>query len=198
MVRPIHHDLQGEVAVTRWKVPIPYALVPTKTRDVTLDEGETQLPIYPHPGGFATRRRYEVHTGIDLYCPVGTSVRAVEAGVVVGVEWFTGPDADPPCPWWMPTQAVLVSGDSGVVLYGEIGTDLAVGQTVEAGEQVGWVRRVLKNDKGLPTSMLHLELHASGTTRSTHPWRLEPILDARPASLRDPTLLLLQAIGEGP
>lgn len=178
-----------------WKVPIPQKLVPTKFQREWMDEGETHLPLWPHPGAFATQRKYEVHTGVDLYAPEGTPIFAVEDGYVVEIEWFTGPDADPPCPWWEPTKAVLVEGASGVVLYGEVSPLTEVGDHVDAGQIIAMVKRVLKNDKGLPTSMLHLELHAAGTKKSTHPWTEEA---GRPATLRDPTLHLLQAIGRGP
>lgn len=173
-----------------WRTPIPYRLVPTRLADRAVGEGEAPLPLSPHPGAFGVRRRYEVHTGVDLYAPEGTPVSAVEDGVVVGVEWFTGPDADPPCPWWLPTKAVLVEGASGVVLYGEVEPDVAPGWYLRAGATVGRVARVLRHDKGLPTSMLHLELHVHGTIASSHPWELE---GNPPRSLLDPTPLLQEA-----
>ncbi len=179
-----------------WLTPIPYRLVATSDPDdphvryKRWGPDETPLPIDGHPGAFGARRRFEVHTGVDLYCPSGTLVTAVEAGTVVGVEWFTGQDADPPSPWWHPTQAVLVEGASGVVLYGEVEALVDVGDVVEAGEFVGRVLRVLRHDKGRPTSMLHLELLRPGTTKSTHPWTLD---GERPADLWDPTPHLMGA-----
>ena len=51
----------------------------------------TAAPLFPdEPGQFGTRRVEDVHTGVDLYCELGTEVRAVEAGEVVALEWFTG------------------------------------------------------------------------------------------------------------
>lgn len=148
----------------------------------SLKEDETVLPLPPHPGAFGVQRKHHVHEGVDLYCPVGTSVFAVEEGTVVARQWFTGAKAG--SPWWHDTEAVLIEGKTGVVVYGEISTDLQVGERVHAGQKIGQVLQVLKNDKGRPVSMLHLELHAHGT-RDTYEWK-----DMRPQSLCDPTPFL--------
>lgn len=142
------------------------------------------VPAGPtHPGAFGAVRRYDTHTGVDLYCDPGTAVVAVEPGVVVAVEDFTGPDAG--SPWWNATRAVLVEGPSGVVLYGELdpAPDVAVGRALAAGDTVGHVVTVLRRDKALPTTMLHLELYARGTRASVW-WRHG---DRRPDALLDPT-----------
>ncbi len=143
-------------------------------------------------GAFGAVRRHDVHTGVDLYAREGAVVRAVEDGVVVAVERFTGPEAG--SPWWRDTDAVLVEGASGVVLYGEVAPQVTLGARLVAGDVVGRVVTVLRRDKGLPTAMLHLELYAHGTRASVW-WRHG---EARPAALRDPTPLLEAASrGEG-
>lgn len=134
------------------------------------------------------RRRFHTHEGIDLYAPEGTTVLAVESGIVRAVKQFTGPELGQD--WWLPTYGVWVEGPTGVVLYGEITPGVAVGQQVRAGDVIGAVTRVLPVDKGRPTSMLHLELHAFGSTDA--PEWLDH--EKRPAVLRDPTLYLLAAI----
>jgi hypothetical protein len=141
------------------------------------------------PGRFGAVRRHDVHTGIDLYTYSGMPVLAVEAGVVVAIEDFTGPKAG--TPWWNDTQAILVEGDSGVVCYGELSPlkPIAVGRVVAAEECLGCVIPVLKKDKGRPRSMLHFELYAPGTTE-TAVWSLE---EERPSNLWDPTGSLLEA-----
>lgn len=46
----------------------------------------------PHAGGvFGAVRKYDIHTGIDLYCESGDHVYAIEDGIVVNVCHFTGP-----------------------------------------------------------------------------------------------------------
>jgi hypothetical protein len=73
------------------------------------------------------------------------------------------------------------------VVYGEVTSTVAVGDMLEAGACLGHVARVLRNDKGRPTCMLHIELHRHGA-RTAPPW---DTLDARPETLLDPTPLLL-------
>ena len=121
------------------------------------------IPVYdstqehPHPGSFLFPRCFDVHTGIDLYAPMGAPVHAMEAGGVIQVAWYTGPSAN--TPWWRDTRAVYVLGESGVITYGEIQEDIKKGDDVEAGQVLGYVVPVLKNWKRRPMSMLHLELH---------------------------------------
>lgn len=148
------------------------------------------IPAKGDPGAFGTARKHDTHTGVDLYSYEGAEVFAVESGVVVGVECFTGPGAD--SPWWLQTFAVLVEGRSGVVLYGELGPPiLRVGDSLYTGQYVGAVSQVLAEDKGTPTTMLHLELYTPGTTKAEW-WR-----EQRPENLRDPTALLVDAFERG-
>ena len=142
----------------RWKLPIPV-------------ENFSGIPMTGHPGSFAYQRKYEKHTGVDLYCKEGQEVFAVENGIVVGIEHFTGEwDISP---WWNNTDCVLVEGATGVVCYGEIlpKRELQVGDRLVRGEYIGNVVRVLKEGKerkdipGHSTSMLHMELYPHGTTK---------------------------------
>lgn len=170
-----------------WKKPIDLQLI---TTDDTLSfkampEGATGLPLEPHPGAFGVSRQHHRHEGVDFYCPEGTPVQAVEDGVVVRVMGFTGPKAD--SPWWHDTDAVLIEGASGVVLYGEIAPQVKEGDRVSAGQVVGHIVQVLREDKGRPMSMLHLELHTAGT-RDCYEWTDE---SGKPPSLQDPTPYLL-------
>lgn len=125
-------------------------------------------PPPPH-GRFGAIRKHDCHTGVDLYCPVGTEIEALEDGVVVAVENFTGPNVG--SPWWHDTQAVMVEGNCGVILYGEIDSAVVVGQKIKAGQIVGKVLQVLKEDKGKPLAMLHLEWYTPGITASVW-WKL--------------------------
>ncbi|WP_443082794.1 peptidoglycan DD-metalloendopeptidase family protein [Variovorax sp. WDL1] len=149
--------------------------------------GVTGLPIGSHPGAFGVVRRNHIHEGVDLYTEEGCPVLAVEEGLVVGVMPFTGPGAG--LPWWRDTKAVLVEGRSGVVAYGEVSPLVSCGDRVQPGEVVARVVRVLRQDKGRPTSMLHIELHEPGA-RQCPAWLSS---DTRPHTLRDPTPYLLEA-----
>jgi hypothetical protein len=172
----------------RWLPPLPLLLVPTHDADSfqRMQPGTTGLPLTPHPGAFGVKRTHHTHEGVDLYAPEGTPVHAVEAGVVVRIEWFTGAKAQ--SPWWSDTQAIFIEGASGVVVYGELLVDpsLSEGSLIQAGDVVGALVPVLCQDKGRPMTMLHLELHAPGT-RQAPAWETD-----RPFSLRDPTPKLLE------
>ncbi len=144
------------------------------------------IPQPGDPGYFGTVRRYDVHTGIDLYCDDGDPVYAIEDGMVVRIENFTGvPDS----PWWEDTKAILIEGVSGVICYGEVMPLhlLATGDIIKAGTHIANVKRVLKQDKGKnPPSMLHLELYKHGTRRTVW-WKKG---EEQPAELLNPITLL--------
>lgn len=167
---------------TNWLPPLPFTSWRATNDSWSFqrcDNAVGEIPIGLHVGAFGTVRKHHTHEGIDLYAPEGTAVFAVEHGVVVVVEPFTGPGAD--SPWWMDTQCVMVEGKSGVVVYGEIDALVVVGETVDPGQLIGTIARVLPKNKGRPQDMLHLELHIHGT-RACPEW-----IDKRPKSLLDPT-----------
>lgn len=168
--------------------PVPLRLVPTRDSlsFSEMAENETGLPLAPHPGSYAFERKFHIHEGVDLYCDEGTDVFAMEKGRVVGVIPFTGEQDG--TPWWHDTDAVLIEGESGVIVYGEITAhpDLKLGDMVKAGQILGQVKTVLKKDKGRPMSMLHLEFHKYGT-RQPQEWAVG---QSKPKTLQDPTPLL--------
>ena len=159
------------------------------------------------PGEFGAVRSTDVHTGVDLYCQLGTEVVAMEDGEVVGIEAFTGasvPDPDA-SPWWNDTVAILIKGDSGIILYGEVTPHtlwVFLGRKVKAGQVIGRIEApVLKTNKGRPMLMLHLELldrlpeGYTGVYRAPHGgisatswWKSGA---EKPAQCQDPTPLLL-------
>ena len=77
------------------------------------------------------------------------------------------------------------------MVYGEIVSrfGLQIGQKVEAGDLIGWVKQVLKHDKGRPMSMLHIELHKHDTLHS-YSWNKE--MESAPYGVLDPTPLLIE------
>lgn len=140
------------------------------------------IPTDADLGAFGVTRKFDMHTGVDLYCKHGDNVYAIEDGIVVNVENFTGEIAD--SPWWNNTKAVLIKGASGVILYGEIDPVVKTGDTISEGQVVGTVLTVLKKDKGkTPCSMLHMELHDHSSTESAW-WKLN---EDKPEKLRDIT-----------
>jgi murein DD-endopeptidase MepM/ murein hydrolase activator NlpD len=146
------------------------------------------IPEDGHPGSFGAVRKFDIHTGVDLYCQPGVPIFAVEEGVIVEVEIFTGPRAE--SPWWHETQAILIEGRSGVICYGEVVTHLKVGDKVQQADMLGLSKQVLKKDKGKPMCMLHFELYAPGT-RETVWWKKG---QDKPTNLLDPTSLLNRAL----
>lgn len=145
--------------------------------------------MLPHLGAFSARRKFHNHEGVDIYCDDETLVRAVEDGEIVVIEPFTGDSVG--SPWWNETDSILIEGESGVVVYGEITPLESVreGSRVLRGQPIGRVKQVLRKFKGRPMAMLHLELHESGS-RATWGW---PADGQKPPSLMDPTLFLQSA-----
>lgn len=150
--------------------------------------GPAELP--DAPGRFGAVRRHDVHTGLDLYTYPGMPVLAVEAGIVVAIEDFTGPKAG--SVWWHDTQAILVEGESGVVGYGELTVlkGVEVGSRLDREGCLGCVKTVLRRNKGRPMTMLHVELYTHGTRESVG-W---PLGEPKPENLLDPTEQITAAL----
>jgi len=166
-----------------YSVPLPWRM------PHQIGEGYSQ-----HPGSFGAERKYDVHTGVDLYTKENDPVYAIEDGIVVKVDIFTGPALGHT--WWKHTFAVMVEGDSGVINYGEIIPVVNKDQTVRMGNLIGYVAPVLPEGKERPDipghsrSMLHVELYEKGT-REFVEWKLG---EEKPSNLLDPTDLLVKAM----
>jgi hypothetical protein len=152
------------------------------------------IPDVGHPGAFATKRKYSIHTGIDLYVPKMSAVHAVESGRIVCIEQFTG--ANERTPWWLDTDCMLIEGATGVVCYGEIepATGLKVGDKITRDQYIGRVLPVLPDSKFRPdveghsVSMLHMELYPHGRYTPSDGYEKDK------GDLRDPTPFLVNAI----
>lgn len=151
-----------------------------------------EIPTGNHFGAFGTTRKYDIHTGVDLYCNEDTEVFAIEDGEIISIEWFTGPSVN--MPWWNDTQAIGIKGKSGIINYGEVTANpyLAVGDIIAESQLLGWVKPVLKQDKGkVPsTSMLHVELYSE----YNGDWALWEVGAEQPKNLLNPTNLLQNAL----
>lgn len=154
------------------------------------------IPIGQELGAFGVVRKHDIHTGVDLYCEKGDKVYAMETGVIIAIEYFTGPSIG--MPWWNDTMAVAILGKSGIINYGEISpsTFIRVGDTISEGDEIGYVTPVLIKDKGkvkVPsTSMLHLELYSEYHNR----WEEWELNEPKPTNLEDPTQLLRNALAK--
>lgn len=124
------------------------------------------LPVKPtqellNCGLFGTKRKYDTHTGIDIYCREGEQVLNLQEGKVVDVYQFTGEAVG--SPWWNDTYAVVVSVGLLDIVYGEVIPLVQVGDILLVGDVLGISTPVLKTDKGItPTTMLHLEAWVAG------------------------------------
>jgi murein DD-endopeptidase MepM/ murein hydrolase activator NlpD len=146
-----------------------------------------QIPIKDDLGAFGAIRKYDIHTGVDLYCKEGDPVYAMQEGVIIAIKPFTGSIAG--FPWWNDTWAVAIAGPSGIINYGEIKPlEFEEGDFVPEGTLLGHVIPVLKENKGkVPsTSMLHIELYKN----IRDGWAEWNLGSPKPSRLLDPTQLL--------
>ena len=149
------------------------------------------IPVCLHYGSYLAKRKFDTHTGVDLYTPVGSRVYAIENGEIVKIRYFTGPEAG--CDHWNTTWAIDIEGYSGVICYGEIKPIrfLKEGQFVKKGQIIGRVLQVLKKDKGKAMSMLHLAIHHHGW-QYLYKDQQDPEKEHFYDLQLDPTLLLIQ------
>jgi murein DD-endopeptidase MepM/ murein hydrolase activator NlpD len=129
---------------------------------------------YTSAGMFGAVRKYDIHTGLDLYCEEGADVRALSDGIVTEIISFTGTVAG--SPWWNETEAIAVTDKSGVVyVYGEVIPLTKVGDAVTKGQVIAKAKTVLKEAKSNPPCMLHLEVWLNNY-QSNYTWKHgEPI-----------------------
>lgn len=128
------------------------------------DSFSNYLPRYNEPGSFGAIRKYDIHTGVDIYCKNGEPVLAVEDGEVIAKGIFTGKEAN--SEWWNETGYIVVRGKSGDILYGEIDEKtVEVGCKIKKGCYISNVKQVLPDNKkrndirNHEVSMLHIELY---------------------------------------
>lgn len=153
------------------------------------------LPINAHPGAFGNARKYNFHEGIDLYGKEGDWVYAINDGVVVSNERFTGTSVGHP--WWLETDAVAIKSETEYYVYGELKSDLKVGEFVKSGTVIGKLVPVLTPDKirdYIPQHsnvMLHLE---KWNFEYPGEWKAWKTREDRPEWLEDPTVDLINIL----
>lgn len=145
------------------------------------------LPKLNSQGEFGAIRKFDIHTGIDLYCEENEPVYAIEDGIVIDIFDFTGDNAG--SSWWNNTSAITIEGKCGVILYGEIQLAINISKMskINKGKLLGFVKKVLKKDKGLPMTMLHLEWYKHGYRGQGEIWKLG---EEKPEMLLDSTILI--------
>jgi peptidoglycan hydrolase-like protein with peptidoglycan-binding domain len=127
------------------------------------------------------------HQGVDLFGYHNDIVRAVVGGSVV----------DEPRHFYLGTDRVLIEGEGGVILYGELerGSAQALGirkgKRVNPGDPIGRIGCMRRAGGRCTSHMLHLETYRSGITR--RPQTLWRVGRKPPVELRDPTDLLRRA-----
>lgn len=147
-----------------------------------------------HPGWFGATRKYDMHTGVDLYCEPNTPVFPFEEGEIVGLGYFTGKEAG--CPWWNESRYLSIKGKSGIIIYGEINArEFKIGEIVGPKDCIGNVVQILqkKPSKSIPfhkLNMLHVELLREDKSYEGEVWKLS---SNRPKQLKDPSIYLFNA-----
>ena len=116
------------------------------------------LPILPKADWVQAPRAYgsnrssgaRAHAGCDLYAPIGTTVHAVCAGVVVR----------DPYAFYAETDALEIDHGDFLIRYGEIqpGSPLRKGDRVTAGQFIAKVGHLV--GVSVPSAMLHLEMYS--------------------------------------
>lgn len=155
------------------------------------------VPISKHPGAFKACRKFDIHTGVDIYTQNREPVYAIRDGVVVSKGVFTGIKMD--SPWWNETFYLAIKSGELIFLYGEIEeVNFKIGDLIKRGQEISKVKQVLPDHKlrsdieGHSTSMLHLELYNLHANFNPVEW---PLSEEKPKFLLDPTTFLLTAAG---
>lgn len=155
----------------------------------------TGIPINNHPGSFGNARKHNFHEGVDLYGKEGMWVYAINPGIVISNERFTGPSVGHD--WWLETDAVTIKSDTEYFVYGELKSDLKVGEYVKSGQKIGELVPVLPPEKirsYIPRHsnvMLHLE---KWNFKYPGAWKAWTVREDRPEWLEDPTMDLIDIL----
>ena len=146
-----------------------------------------------NPSGFASKKKYGYHTGVDIICNVNDIVTSVEDGIVTSITNFSR-DYTNKKPWINMTKVILVEGESGLIVYGNIKPKkgLRVGDLLDIGDEIGKVMPVYKKHNKTTTAKckLKIEWYKPGTIKRLS-WRYDGY---KPSSLLDPTPMLISLL----
>lgn len=153
-----------------------------------LNENEFQIPMGKQPSSFGFQRKFNIHTGIDIYCQDGDIVLSLTDGIIVDKGIFTGKEVN--SDWWNTTEYVAIQYLDKVIVYGELRvySHLNIGDNVLQYEEIGVIVPVLKIKKNNPTSMLHLELYEANLYSEPVDWDLNT---TKPIGLLSPISLFI-------
>lgn len=132
------------------------------------------------------------HGGCDLYAPVGTPVRAMDAGTVVNIY-----------PFYWKTYAIEVIHGDFIVRYGEVAPMSTaermalIGKPVKRGQVIGKVGQLIQPGKGpYKHSMIHLEMYSTNTSPKESKLTNDSAPYMRRSDLVDPTATLDKCVDE--
>lgn len=139
----------------------------------------------PDENKFGYKRKFDYHTGVDLFCDENTPAYAMYDGIVTSIHEFTGFKESP---WWNDTYAIMVYHPQidKTFLYGELLPLVNLNDNIKVGQLIGKVKQVLKKDKGKPMCMLHIECYNGIQTESVW-WKHD---EPKPKELEDITKYL--------
>ena len=135
-------------------------------------------------GAFGSNRTGRKHAGCDLYAKVGTPVIASQDGIIRKISK----------PFYRNVDAVEITHETCIGRYCEISIleSLKVGQSVKAGDIIGYVAKI----DGISESMLHFELYDNQddllplTNRNVQPYQRRTDL-VNPTKYLDESEILL-------
>ena len=117
------------------------------------------------------------HAGVDLYTPLCTPIFAVADGTVIADQYY----------FLAGTEAIEIDHEYFIIRYAEVdssATLVSMGQTVKAGQQIGWVGDLVRS--GYSQNMLHLEKYSGTLEGSLSGYQYNNDFNRRP-DLLDPT-----------
>lgn len=153
-----------------------------------LNENEFEIPMGKQPSSFGFQRKFDIHTGVDIYCQDRDIVLSLTDGIIVDKGTFTGKEVN--SDWWNTTEYVAIQYLDKVIVYGELRvySHLNIGDNVLKDEEIGVIVPVLKTKKYNPTTMLHLELYEANLYSKPVDWGLNT---TKPIGLLSPLFLFI-------